>query len=100
MRKAEKERNKILVPNSVLTRLGLENSKKKIAKKLKKKKTSFRHYLYPKWDEKGRERAKKILVPNSVPTRPRQENSKKNIKIIQNIQKHHSCIISKETKIR
>ena len=40
-----KEKTKILLPNSVETRLGQENSEKN-AKKLKKvKKTSFRHYF-------------------------------------------------------
>ena len=58
-----------------------------MAKKLKKlkKKTSFRHYFLPKWDEIGREREKKILLPNSVHTRPRQENSEKNSKKIEKI---------------
>ena len=36
MRQAEKEKKKILLPNSVQTRLVQENSEKKIAKKLKK----------------------------------------------------------------
>ena len=45
-----------------------------------KKKTSFRHYLYPKRDEIDREREKKFLVPNSIPNRPDLENSKKTAK--------------------
>ena len=49
---------------------------KKIAKKFKKLKTSFRHYFLPKRDEIGRESEKKILVPNFVHTRPWHENSK------------------------
>ena len=65
-----------------------------MAKKLKKlKKTSFRHYFLPKWDEIGREREKKILLPNSVHTRPRQENSEKNSKKIEKIKKPLSDII-------
>ena len=55
---------------------------KKIAKKIKKLKTSFWYYFQPKWVEIGREREKKNLVPNSVHTRPGQENSEKNSKKI------------------
>ena len=50
----------------------------KIAKKFKKVKTSFRHYLSPQQDDIGREREKKLFVLNSVHTRLREENSKKN----------------------
>ena len=50
----------------------------KILKKLKK--TSFRHYFLPKWDEIGREREKKFLLQKAVHTRPWQENSEKNSK--------------------
>ena len=66
-----------------------------MAKKLKKlkKKTSFRHYFLPKWDEIGREREKKILLPNSVHTRPRHENSEKNSKKIEKIKKPLSDVI-------
>ena len=52
---------------------------KKIAKKFKNLKTSFRQYFQPKRD-RSREREKKILVPNFVHTRPGQENSKKSSK--------------------
>ena len=59
---------------------------KKKGKKIEKiKKSSFRHYFLPKWDEIGREREKKILLSNSVHTRPRQENSEKNSKKIEKI---------------
>ena len=53
---------KILVPNSVPTRPRQENSEKKKKKSIKAQKTkkpSFWHYLYPKWDEIGRERQEK-----------------------------------------
>ena len=48
----------------------------KIAKKLKKtkKKTSFRHYFWPKRDEIARKREKKILISNSVHTQRGEEN--------------------------
>ena len=56
---------------------------KKIVKKLKKLKTTSRHYFQPKWDEIGREREKKMLLPNSVQTRLGKENSEKNCKKIE-----------------
>ena len=71
---------KILVPNSVPTQPKLENSKKKIAKKLKKLKSLFQHYVYAKRVEGDREREKRNLVPNSVHTRPAQESSERNRK--------------------
>ena len=70
---------KILVPTSVYTRPGQENSEKN-TKNIKKP-----HSI--------REREKKILVPTSVYTRPGQENSEKNTK---NIKKPHSGIISSQ----
>ena len=79
-----------MVPNSVHNRPGLENFEKN-SKKIKK--TSFRHYFYPKRDEIGRNGEKKNLVPNSVYTQPRQENSEKNSKKIQKIKKILSGII-------
>ena len=63
MRQAEKEKKKILLPNSVHTQLGQENSEKnskKTEKNEKIKKTSFRPYFQPKRDETGREREKKF----------------------------------------
>ena len=60
---------------------------KKIVKKFKKLKTTFRHYFQPKWDEIGQEREKKNLLPNSVQTRLEQENSEKNSKKIEKIKK-------------
>ena len=77
MRQAKKEKKKILVPNSVDTRVGQENSEKNSKKIENIKKTSFRLYFLPKRDETGREREKKILLPNSVHACPRQENSEK-----------------------
>ena len=68
----EKEK-KNLVPNSIRSRPGQENSKKK---KQKIKKKSFRHYFYRNRDEIGREREKN-LVSNYDATRPGIENSKK-----------------------
>ena len=73
---------------------------KKIGKKFKKLKTTFRHYFQPKRDEIGRESEKKILVPNSVRTRPRQENSKKKSKKIRKIKKVNSGIISIQNGLR
>ena len=65
MRQAEKEKKKILLLNSVHTRLGQENSEKN-SKKIKK--TSFRHYFQPKRDETGREREKKFYF--RIPFKP------------------------------
>ena len=81
-RQADKERKKILVPNSVHTWPGEENSEKKQQKNSTNQKTSFWHYFQPKRDEIGREKEKKNLVPNSVHTQPGQENSEKNCKKI------------------
>ena len=86
MRQAEKEKKKFYSRIPFMLDPG-KKIQKKMAKKLKKlkKKSSFRHYFLPKWDEIGREREKKILLPNSVHTRPRQENSEKNSKKIEKI---------------
>ena len=75
----------ILVLNSVPTRPGQENPKKKIARKLKNFKNILSALFLSKPGEIGREREKIILVPNSIPNRPEQENSKKNGKEIQKI---------------
>ena len=80
----KKREKKNFVPISVQTQPGEENSEKN-SRKLKKLKTSFRHYFWPKRDEIGREREKKILLPYSVHSRPRQENSEKNSKKIEKI---------------
>ena len=93
MRKAEKEKNKILVPNSVRSRLGEEIFEKNSKKIQKVNKISFRHYFQPKRDEMGQEREKKISVPNSAHTRFGQENSEKKIKKIPKIKKPFSSII-------
>ena len=58
MRQAEKEKKKILVPNSVPTRAEQENSKKNSKRILKINKTSFRHCFYPNLYEIGQEREK------------------------------------------
>ena len=60
MRYVEKEKNKILVPNSVHTRPAQENSEKNSKKNSKNYKTSSRHYFYKKRDEIGRKRKKKF----------------------------------------
>ena len=78
MRQAKKERKKILDPNSIHTRPGLENSEKNRKRNQKIKKTPFWHQFQPKWDEVGREREKKILNLNSVHTRIVEGNSEKN----------------------
>ena len=83
---------KILVPNSVPTQPGLENSKKNSKKIEKIKKTFFRHYFLPKRDEIGREREKKNLLPNYVQTRLGQENSEKNCKKMEKLKKPLSDI--------
>ena len=70
--------------------------RKKLAKKLNNKKTSFRHYYFPKRAEIGREREKNILVLNSVHTRTEQENSKKIAKKIQKTKKPLSGIIFRQ----
>ena len=71
----QEREKKILVPNSVPTRSGLENSKKK-AKKFKKLKNVIIPALFlskPGWDRLRKR--EKIFVPNSIPTQPGQENS-------------------------
>ena len=59
LRQALNEKKKNLLPNSVHTRPKQEKSEKNSKKIEKIKKTSFRHYFLPKWDEIGREREKK-----------------------------------------
>ena len=71
---AQEREKKILVPNSIHTRPGQENSKQNSKKIQKIKKVNF----YPKRAERGREREKKISVPYSVHTRQGQENFEKN----------------------
>ena len=92
--------NKILVPNSIHTRPGQENSEKN-RKTIKKIKNLFLAlFLGKTWDEIGREREKKILAPNSVHTRPGQENFEKYSKKIQKIKKPFSGIIFSQTADR
>ena len=99
MRKDEKERKKILVPNSVHTRPGRENSKKN-SKKFKKFKSLFQHYVYRKWVERGREREEKILVLNSGHTPPWKENCEKNSKKNQKIKKPLYSLFYSQNRMR
>ena len=65
MRQIEKEKNKILVPNSAYTRPGQENSDKN-SKKIQKIKKPLPGIIFlPKQDDIGRKREKKIqsLIP-------------------------------------
>ena len=81
MRLAKKEKRKILVPNSVHTRSGKENSKKNRKKNEKIKKPLPGIIFSQNGDVIGGESEKKILVPNFGHTRPGQENCKKYHKI-------------------
>ena len=91
---------KILVPNSVQTRSGQENSKKN-RKKIQKMKKLLSSFIFkPKRDEVGQESEKKNLAPNSVHTRHGQENSEKNSQKIQKINKPLSGIIFNQNGIR
>ena len=86
-------KKKNLIPNSVRTRPGQENSQKNIKKSRKIIKPlpgNFFSQNGMRYEEKER---KKILVPNSVHTRPGQENFKKYIKKIQKIIKPFPAII-------
>ena len=94
MRQAEKEKKKkFLIPNSVHTGPGQENSEKIFEKNSKNYKTSSLHSFFPKLDETRQKREKKIIVSNSVHARPGQENSEKYIKKIQKIIKPFPAII-------
>ena len=83
---------KILVPYSVQTRPGQENSEKNTKKIQKMKKLLSSNIFKPKQDEVGQESEKKILVPNSVHSRPGKENSEKNSQKLQKINKPLSSI--------
>ena len=83
---AEEEKKKNLVPNSVHTRPGQENSKQN-SKKIQEIKKLNSGFISIKKGLREAEKEKKILVPNSVHTRPGQENSEKNTKKIQKIKK-------------
>ena len=84
---------KILVPNSVHTRPGQENSER-ASKKIRKIIKPLPSIVFCQiGDEVGRENEKKNLVPNSAHTRPWEENSEKNSKKIQKIKKHLSSFI-------
>ena len=71
---------KILVPISIHTQPGEENSEKNSKKIQKIKKPLFGIIFCQKGVVIGRESEKKILVPNSVHTRTGQENFEKNRK--------------------
>ena len=86
-------KKKILLSNSVHTRLGWENSEKN-NKKIEKIEKPLSDIIFRQNGvEIGRERGKKILLPNSVPTRPGQENSETNSKKIEKIKKPLSDFI-------
>src|SRR6266571_2961047 len=89
-------RKKILVPSSVHTSPGKENSEKNS----KNYKTSSRHYFKPKRGEIGQNSENNILVPNSVHTRPGQENTEKNSKKIKKIIKPLPGIILSQNGVR
>ena len=77
MRQAEKEKNQILVPHSVHTRPGQENSKKN-SKKIQKIKKPLPGIIFSQNRmRQAKKQKKKILDPNSVHTRPGQENIEK-----------------------
>ena len=76
MRLAEKMKKKNLVPNSVHTQLGQENSKKN-SKKIQKIKKLNSGIISMQKGWRDAEKKKKILVPNSVHTQPGEENSEK-----------------------
>ena len=86
MSQAGKEK-KILVPNSVNTRLGEENSEKN-SKKIQKIKKPLSDIIFSQDGMRQARKEKKILVPNSVQTRFGEENSQKNSKRIQKIKKN------------
>ena len=99
----QEREKKILVPNSVPTRPGQENSKKKIPKNFKNKKKMKKLIpaLFLSKTGWGRPRKrKKNLIPNSVPTQPELGNSKKKNKKIQKIKKVNSGIISIQNGLR
>ena len=87
MRQAKEEKKKILLPNSVQTRLGQENSEKnsKIIEKIKKLLSDT--IFSQNGTRKAEKERKKILPPNSVHTRPRLENFEKKSKQIEKIKK-------------
>ena len=87
MRQAKKEKKKILVPNSIHTRPGQENSEKN-SKKIQKIIKPLSGVFFSQSGMRQAEKEKnKILVPNSVHTRPGQENSEKNSKKIEKTKK-------------
>ena len=98
MRQAEKVRKTFQSQIPFILDPGMKIPKK-IGKKFKKLKTTFRHFFQSKRDEMGQEREKKILVPNSVLTQRELENSKKNSKKIQKIKKPLSGIIFSQNGI-
>ena len=73
----QEREKKILVPNSVHTRPGQENSKQNSKKKQKIKKPLSGIIFSQNGMRLAEKEEKKILVPKSVPTGPREENSQK-----------------------
>ena len=94
MRQAKKEKKKILLLNSVHTRLGQENSEKN-SKKIKE--TSFRHYFQPKRDEAGREREKKFYFRFPFKPDSGKKIPKKIAKKLKKLKKPVSDIIFRQT---
>ena len=83
-----KSEQKILVPNSVHTRPGEENSEKKIAKKCKKLKNPIPALFLVKTGRYRPRKKKKNLIPNSVHKIPRKiekKNQKMKYPLSQNI---------------
>ena len=86
MRQAEKERKKILSPNSIHTQPGQENSEKD-SKKIQKIKKPHSGIIFRQNGTRQAGKKRKLLVPNLVHTRPGLENSEKKSKKIQKIKK-------------
>ena len=76
MRQAEKEKKKILVPNSAHTRPEQENSEENSKKIQKIKKVNTGIISFQNMLREAEKVEKKNLFPNSVHTRPGQKNSK------------------------
>ena len=89
----EREKKKNLLPNSVQTRLGQENSEKN-SKKIEKTKKPLSDTIFSQnGTRKAEKERKKILPPNSVHTRPRLENFEKKSKKTEKIKKPFSEFI-------
>ena len=94
MRQAEKdEKKKNLVPNSVDTRPGQENSEKNSKKTLEIKNPLSSIIFSQNGMRQAEKGKKKNLFPNSVHTRHWDENSEQNSKKIQKLKQALSSII-------